>query len=168
VSPSVALLFELGILLVALSVLGTIARRLSLTPVPLYLLAGLAIGDGGLSLVPSSGAYIETSAQIGLVLLLLMLGLEFSSDESAESLRRHLPSVAVDAVLNASPGAIAGLLLGLDSVGVLALAAVTWVSSSGIVARLLGDLRRLRIRRSQPSSQCSCSKTLRWRSTSPC
>jgi CPA2 family monovalent cation:H+ antiporter-2 len=73
-----------------------------------------------------------------------MLGLEFSSDEFAESLRRHLPSVAVDAVLNASPGAIAGLLLGLDSVGVLALAAVTWVSSSGIVARLLGDLRRLR------------------------
>ncbi|WP_433296099.1 cation:proton antiporter [Pseudonocardia sp. CA-142604] len=143
-SPSVALLLELGILLIVLSVLGTIARRLSLTPVPLYLLAGLAIGDGGFSLVPSSGAYIESSAQIGLVLLLLMLGLEFSGDEFAESLRRHLPSVAVDAVLNATPGAIAGLVLGLDAVGVLALAAVTWVSSSGIVARLLGDLRRLR------------------------
>jgi CPA2 family monovalent cation:H+ antiporter-2 len=36
------------------------------------------------------------------------------------------------------------LLLGLDAVGVLALAGVTWVSSSGIIARLLGDLRRLR------------------------
>ncbi|GAA1270137.1 hypothetical protein GCM10009609_36520 [Pseudonocardia aurantiaca] len=133
-----------------LSVLGTIARRLSLTPVPLYLLAGLAIGDGGLSLVPSSGAYIETSAQIGLVLLLLMLGLEFSSDEFAESLRRHLPSVAVDAVLNATPGAIAGLLLGLDSVGVLALAAVTWVSSSGICG-------------SRPrSSPCSSARRRRW------
>jgi CPA2 family monovalent cation:H+ antiporter-2 len=46
-------LFELGILLI---VLGTIARRLSLTSAPLYLLAGLAIGDGGLSLVPISGA----------------------------------------------------------------------------------------------------------------
>ncbi|GAA1204646.1 hypothetical protein [Pseudonocardia alaniniphila] len=73
-----------------------------------------------------------------------MLWLEFTSDEFAESLRRDLPSFPVDAVLNATPGAIAGLLLGHDSVGVLALAAVTWVSSSGIVARLLGDLRRLR------------------------
>jgi monovalent cation:H+ antiporter-2, CPA2 family len=125
-------------------VLGNIASRLSLTPVPLYLLAGLAVGEGGFGLVPASGTYIHTSAQIGLVLLLLMLGLEFSSDEFAESLRRHVPSVAVDAVLNAAPGAVAGLLLGLNAVGVLALAGATWVSSSGIVARLLRDLGQLR------------------------
>jgi CPA2 family monovalent cation:H+ antiporter-2 len=124
--------------------LGTIARRLSLPPVPLYLLAGLAVGEGGLLPVPESGPYIEASAEIGLVLLLLMLGVEFSIDEFAESLRRHVPSVVVDALLNAAPGAVAGLLLGLDAVGVLALAGVTWVSSSGIIARLLGDLRRLR------------------------
>ncbi len=78
------------------------------------------------------------------MLLLLMLGLEFSGDEFVSSLRRHVPSAVVDAVLNAAPGAVAGLLLGLDAVGVLALAGVTWVSSSGIVARLLGDLHRLR------------------------
>jgi K+:H+ antiporter subunit KhtU len=144
VSSSVALLLELGVLLIVLSLLGTVARRLSLPPVPLYLLAGLAVGEGGLVLVPASGFYIQASAQIGLVLLLLMLGLEFSSDEFAEGLRRHLPSVVVDAVLGGVPGAVAGLLLGLDAVGVLALAGATWVSSSGIVARLLGDLHRLR------------------------
>jgi CPA2 family monovalent cation:H+ antiporter-2 len=121
-----------------------IARRLSLTPVPLYLLVGLVAGEGGLALVPTSGTYLEASAHIGLVLLLLMLGLEFSGDEFVSSLRRHVPSAVVDAVLNAAPGAVAGLLLGLDAVGVLALAGVTWVSSSGIVARLLGDLNRLR------------------------
>jgi CPA2 family monovalent cation:H+ antiporter-2 len=144
VSSSVELLFELGVLLIVLSVLGTVARRLSLPPVPLYLVVGLALGEGGLLLVPASGPYIEASAHIGLVLLLFMLGLEFSSDEFAESLRRHLPSVVVDTVLNAAPGAVAGLLLGLDAVGVLALAGATWVSSSGIVARLLGDLGRMR------------------------
>jgi CPA2 family monovalent cation:H+ antiporter-2 len=73
-----------------------------------------------------------------------MLGLEFSGDEFVSSLRRHVPSAVVDAVLNAVPGVVAGLLLGLDAVGVLALAGVTWVSSSGIVARLLGDLHRMR------------------------
>ncbi|MGH4012084.1 MAG: cation:proton antiporter [Pseudonocardiaceae bacterium] len=81
---SVDLLLELGILLIALSVLGTLARRLSLSPVPLYLIAGLAIGEGGILEVPASGDYIETSAQIGLVLLLLTLGLEFSAEDFAE------------------------------------------------------------------------------------
>jgi CPA2 family monovalent cation:H+ antiporter-2 len=144
VPSPVALLLELGVLLIVLSVLGTIARRLSLSPVPLYLLTGLAIGDGGILPEPTSAPYIQTSAEIGLVLLLLMLGLEFSVDEFTGSLKRHVPSVLVDAVLNAAPGAVAGLLLGLNPVSVLALAGATWVSSSGIVARLLGDLGRLR------------------------
>jgi CPA2 family monovalent cation:H+ antiporter-2 len=55
-----------------------------------------------------------------------------------------VPSAVVDAVLNAAPGVVAGVLLGLDAVGVMALAGVTWVSSSGIVARLLGGLHRMR------------------------
>lgn len=141
---SVALLLELGILLLLLSALGTVARRLSLTPVPLYLLAGLVVGEGGLLPVQAAGEYIEASAQIGLVLLLLTLGLEFSGEEFAESLKRHVPSAAVDFVLNATPGAVAGLLLGLGPAGVLALAGATWVSSSGIIARVLADLGRLR------------------------
>lgn len=49
----------------------------------------------------------------------------------------------VDLVLNAVPGAMAGWLLGLDGIGILALAGATYISSSGIVARLLADLRRL-------------------------
>ncbi len=143
-SPSSALLLELGALLLVLSILGVIASRLSLTPVPLYLLVGLVVGEGGLQLVPTSGSYIQASAQIGVVLLLFMLGVEFSSDEFAESLRRHVPSVVVDGVLNAVPGAVVGLVLGLNAISVLALAGATWVSSSGIVARLLADLGRLR------------------------
>jgi hypothetical protein len=122
---SIALLLELGILLLLLSVLGTVARRLSLTPIPLYLLAGLVVGEGGLLPVQAAGEYIQTSAKIGLVLLLLTLGLEFSGEEFAESLKRHVPSAAVDFVLNATPGAVAGLLLGLGPAGVLALAGAT-------------------------------------------
>jgi CPA2 family monovalent cation:H+ antiporter-2 len=49
----------------------------------------------------------------------------------------------VDLALNAPPGFLAGLLLGLPWEGALALAGVTWISSSGIIARLLGDLGRL-------------------------
>lgn len=49
----IALLLELGAILTGLSVLGTLARRYALSPVPLYLLAGLALA--GATYVSSSG-----------------------------------------------------------------------------------------------------------------
>ncbi|TLQ42425.1 cation:proton antiporter [Streptomyces marianii] len=139
----IALLLELGIILAVLSLLGTVARRFALSPVPLYLLAGLALGDGGLAPVPAARDFVDTGAAIGVILLLLVLGLDFTVREFTVSLRRHRSSAVIDLVLNAAPGAVAGWLLGLDAGGILALAGATYVSSSGIVARLLGDLRRL-------------------------
>lgn len=140
---SAPLLLQLGAVLTALALLGTVARRFALSPIPVYLLTGLALGNGGISPVAIAGQFITTGAPIGIVLLLLTLGLEFSATEFASSLRHHLPSAAVDVVLNATPGALAGWLLGLNGVGVLALAGVTYVSSSGVIARLLEDLHRL-------------------------
>ena len=140
---SAALLLELGIVLTLIAVLGTWARRYSLSPVPLYLLAGLFLGEGGIAPVPAAGEFLAIGASIGIVLLLLTLGLEFSVTEFAVSLRRHVPSAGLDLMLNALPGVVAGFLLGLDGVGILALAGVTYISSSGIVARLLSDLGRL-------------------------
>lgn len=140
---SEALLFQLGALLAVLSVLGALARRLALSPIPLYLLAGLSLGNGGVWRVAAAGGFISTAASLGIVLLLLTLGLEFSATEFASSLRHHLPSAGADVVLNATPGAVAGWLLGLDGVAVLSLAGVTYISSSGVIARLLEDLRRL-------------------------
>lgn len=138
-----ALLFQLGALLATLAVLGALARRFALSPIPVYLLAGLSLGKGGLLPVAAAGEFIETAAPIGVVLLLLTLGLEFSATEFASSLRHHLPSAGIDIVLNATPGALTGWLLGLDGVAILALAGVTYISSSGVIARLLEDLGRL-------------------------
>ncbi|HTQ19886.1 cation:proton antiporter [Mycobacterium sp.] len=138
-----ALLFQLGALLTTLAVLGAVARRFALSPIPVYLLAGLSLGKGGILPVNAAGEFVTTGAPIGIVLLLLTLGLEFSATEFASSLRHHLPSAGVDIVLNAAPGAVAGWLLGWDGVAILALAGVTYISSSGVIARLLEDLRRL-------------------------
>ena len=137
------LLLQLGALLTTLAVLGAIARRIALSPIPVYLLAGLSLGKGGLLPVAAASEFIETAAPIGIVLLLLTLGLEFSATEFASSLRHHLPSAAVDIVLNATPGAVAGWLLSLDGVAILALAGVTYISSSGVIARVLQDLGRI-------------------------
>lgn len=143
-APGIAdLLLEVGAVLFVLGILGGLARRFGLSPVPLYLLAGLALGEGSAFSLDASSGFLAVGAEIGLILLLLTLGLEFSADEFATVLRHHVPSGVVDLLLNATPGAVAGWLL-LDSwTGALVMAGVTWVSSSGIVARVLNDLGRL-------------------------
>lgn len=140
---SATLLMELGVIFAVLTLLGAAARRYALSPIPLYLLAGLALGEGGIVPVPAAGEFLISSASIGVVMLLLTLGLEFSITEFADSLRRNLPSAWVDVILNATPGALAGWLLGLNGIGMLAMAGITYISSSGVIARVLSDLRRL-------------------------
>jgi CPA2 family monovalent cation:H+ antiporter-2 len=137
------LLVELGLLFLGLSLLGLLARRLGLSPIPFVLLAALALGEGGLVPMATAAPFVETAAEIGVILLLLALGLEFTAEELVGSLRHHGPSGLVDLLLNAPPGFLAGLLLGLPWPAALALGGITWISSSGIVARLLGDLGRL-------------------------
>ena len=136
-------LLEFGVLLLLLGAAAAVAWRIGLSAVPLFLLAGLAIGDGGILATPAAAPFLEVAAGIGVVLLMLTLGLEFSAQEFSEALKRHAPSGVVDLALNATPGLVAGLLLGLPFPGALALAGITWISSSGIVSRTLVDLGRL-------------------------
>lgn len=66
--------------------------------------------------------------------------MEYTAGELVTSLRRQSSAGAVDLVISAAPGAITALLLGWGPVAALALAGITAVSSSGIVAKVLDDL----------------------------
>lgn len=134
---------ELGAAVVGLALLARIASRFGFSAIPLYLLAGLAFGNGGLLPLDLSKGFIELGAEIGVLLLLFMLGLEYSGQELRENLRRGLPAGAVDFALNFPPGLIAGWLLGWKLLPAILLGGVTCISSSGIVARVLAELRRL-------------------------
>ena len=140
---STSLLIELGAVILALGILGRIAGRVGFSPIPLYLLAGLAFGRGGFLPLHASEEFVATGADLGVILLLLLLGLEYSAPELVTSLKTQYPSGLVDFVLNAVPGAAAALLLGWGPVAAVALAGVTWISSSGVIAKVLGDLGRL-------------------------
>jgi CPA2 family monovalent cation:H+ antiporter-2 len=137
------LLAEIGAIILALGLLGRLAGRYGQSPIPLYLLAGLAFGHGGLLPLSASEEFISTGAEIGVVLLLLTLGLEYTAAELVTSLKTHYPAGAIDVVLNALPGAAAALLLGWGPVAAVALAGITWVSSSGVIAKVLRDLGRI-------------------------
>lgn len=145
-----AVLLELGAIILGLGVAGRFAARLGISPIPLYLLAGLAFGEGGVLPLDTSEEFIEVGAEIGVVLLLLTLGLAYTPAELSSTMRSNYRSGLVDLVLNATPGAAAGLLLGLSPAGVLTMAGVTYISSSGIVAKLLEDLGRIPNRETPP------------------
>ncbi|MEZ5186112.1 MAG: cation:proton antiporter [Candidatus Nanopelagicales bacterium] len=136
-------LVELGFMLILLGAAGALALRIGLSTAPLFLMAGLLVADDGPISLTSARPFLDAAASVGVVLLLLALGLEFSTEEFSSSMKRHAPSGVVDFALNAPPGLIVGLLLGWDVPAAIALAGVTWVSSSGIVAKVLGDLNRL-------------------------
>lgn len=133
------LLVELGAVVVGLAVLARIASALRFSPIPLYLLAGLAFGEGGLLPLVTSEAFIETGAELGVILLLFMLGLDYSARELTAKLRGGGAVALVDGALNFIPGFIAGLLFEWPAVDSLLLGGVTYVSSSGIVAKLIED-----------------------------
>jgi CPA2 family monovalent cation:H+ antiporter-2 len=136
-------LVELGAVLIVLALLCRVAHRIGLSPIPLYLLAGLVIGEGGLVDIGPSREFIEVAAAVGVVLLLFLLGLEYSAGELLDTLRTQAPSGGIDLVLNFTPGFCAGLLLGWSTVEAVVLGGVTFITSSGIVAKLLDDLGRI-------------------------
>jgi monovalent cation:H+ antiporter-2, CPA2 family len=136
------LLIELGAALVGLAVLARIAKRWGISSIPLYLIAGLAFGEGGVAPLKLSHSFISTGAEIGVLLLLFMLGLEYSGEELRSNLRAGISSGVLDFVMNFLPGLAAGLILGWKPLPAVFLGGVTWVSSSGIISKLLVELGR--------------------------
>ena len=137
------LLIEVGALLLGMSLLGRLALAFGISPIPFYLVLGLAFGEGGFIALDASEEFFQTGAEIGVILLLALLGLEYTASELFGSLKSARTAGLIDAALNALPGAALALLLGWGPVAAVAMAGVTWVSSSGVIAKLLRDLGRL-------------------------
>jgi K+:H+ antiporter subunit KhtU len=137
------LFIELGCVAVGLAVLARLARRFGLSAISLYLVAGLAFGNGGLLPLNLTKGFIQLGAEIGVLLLLFMLGLEYSGENLTRGLRKGISGAAIDLVLNFPPGFIAGLLLGWSPLASVLLGGITLVTSSGIVARVLTELKRM-------------------------
>ena len=136
------LFVEIGAAVVLLAILARLANRWCFSAIPLYLLAGLAFGNGGLAPLPLSQGFIGTGAEIGVLLLLFMLGLECSGEDLKKNLRFGLPAGVADLALNFTPGLIAGLLLRWTPMAAVLLGGITYISSSGVIAKVLEELQR--------------------------
>jgi monovalent cation:H+ antiporter-2, CPA2 family len=137
-----AVFLELGLAVVGLALLARLASRWGFSAIPLYLLAGLAFGNGGLWPLRLTGNFVHIGAEIGVLLLLFMLGLEYSGEQLKNNLRSGLPAGAADLVLNFVPGLVTGFICGWKPIASVLLGGVTYISSSGIIAKVLNELKR--------------------------
>src|ERR1700752_286224 len=87
---------ELGASVIGLAILARLAHRLGFSAIPLYLLGGLAFGNGGLLPLRFSEDFVHVGADLGVILLLFMLGLEYTGEELGANLRKGLAAGAGD------------------------------------------------------------------------
>ncbi|MDT0303967.1 cation:proton antiporter domain-containing protein [Streptomonospora wellingtoniae] len=76
------------LLVCAAAVIGYLSLRVRVVPIVGFLLAGVAIGPHQLGLVPTTET-VEAAAEIGVILLLFTIGIEFSLARLA-SIKRHV------------------------------------------------------------------------------
>ena len=140
---NLAVLFiQLGGAIIGLAILARLASRWGFSSISFYLLGGLAFGNGGVESLEASRHFIAQGAEIGVLLLLFMLGLEYTGTELRHNLKSGMGGGLIDLALNFPPGFVAGLLLGWGVLPSVLLGGVTLISSSGIISHVLSELKR--------------------------
>jgi CPA2 family monovalent cation:H+ antiporter-2 len=133
-----AFLAETAVILAAAIAVLLVSRRLRLPPVVGYLLTGVLIGPSGLAWVPDAGQ-VELFAEIGVVLLLFSIGLEFSPARLKGLRRPFLLGGSVQVALTVAAGLGGALGLGLASGQALFLGFVVALSSTAVILKLYSD-----------------------------
>ncbi|WP_221029876.1 cation:proton antiporter [Actomonas aquatica] len=132
---------DLAIILIAAAIGGLVCRRLGLSPVVGYLVAGMAVGPytpDWLGVVQHVDR-VRLFAELGLVFLMFGIGLSFSL--------KRLRQLGLSVVVVATGGALLvftaarslGEALGLEPAGGIFFGALLVVSSSAVIGKLLND-----------------------------
>ena len=137
-------LLALGAAFLAAAVLARMGRRIGLPTIPFFMAAGILFGPNtpGVALFDDAHS-IELLADLGLVLLLFHLGLEFSLGDLVDGGRKLLAVGAMYLCLNIGGGIAFGFGLGWGTKEAFVIAGAVGISSSAIVTKLLVELGRL-------------------------
>lgn len=132
-----------ALLVCAAFVLLMICSRIGVPSIVGYILAGIVIGPAGLGLI-TEGAALSSIGEIGVVLLLFALGLEFSF-EKLVTLRKHvfgLGAVQV-AVTTITVSLVASLIFDLAAVPAILIGGAVAMSSTAMCLKVLASANAL-------------------------
>lgn len=133
---------DFAVVLLAAAVAGSICRRLGLSVIVGYLLAGMAVGPytPPFSLVLDV-ARIETLSQIGLIFLMFAIGLGLSLSRLRLMGATTLVATGLGAFFVLNLTQILGLTVGWTADQSLFTAAMFMVSSSAVIAKVVHELK---------------------------
>ncbi|HHT9121062.1 MAG TPA: cation:proton antiporter [Candidatus Hypogeohydataceae bacterium YC41] len=138
-------LFEMGLSCLVLFFGGLLAKKANLSLIPLYIVTGLV-----LSRFFKPTIIMEFMSTLGLILLLFLIGLEFTLESFLKNRKKILTGGLYDLALNFPVGLVIGLLLGFDWLCSLFLAGIVYVSSSAIICKGIIELKRS----ANPETEC--------------
>jgi monovalent cation:H+ antiporter-2, CPA2 family len=132
------ILKELVIVLAVAVLVIYVSQKIKLPSVVGFLLTGVLIGPGGLSLIKDTKA-VDALAEIGVVMLLFMIGLEFTLDRLKRIRRNFLMGGGLQLVLTIAAAAVLLSLLGVPFKAAAFYGFLVSLSSTAVVLKILGD-----------------------------
>jgi CPA2 family monovalent cation:H+ antiporter-2 len=132
------LLLQLGTILLALFVAGSLAHRARFSIVPLYITAGILLG-----VRLGHSEMVEFLSLMGVIFLLFYMGLDLSLRAILTQWRSVLAVGTIDLAINFPLGLLIGYVLGWTLMETLFLAGIMYMSSSAVVAKSLIELKRV-------------------------
>ena len=133
-------LVDLAVVTVSCLALGLVSKYLRQAAIPAYIIAGIILGKSGFNLITSYDL-IQWLGEIGVILLMFYIGLEFNFKGIKEP--GTLFAGCTDFGVNFITGFSLGLLIGLTLVEAFILASAVYISSSAIAISSLIENKRL-------------------------
>lgn len=138
-----ALLLEVGLMFAAIAAVSFLAARIDLSPIPFYILIGMALnkfvlGRSGLPYITET-SFITIGAELGIIFLLLFLGLEFNLDRLLADKERIGKSGLLDLGVNFAVGFALGYVLFDGVVPAVVFAGIVYISSSAVITKTMLD-----------------------------
>ncbi len=136
------LLFDFGLVILAGTVVGLLARGFKQPLLVGYILAGIAIGPIGLSLVQDLGI-ISALSELGIAFLLFAIGMQIDFSRLAQFKKEILIGGISQVILTALVVVIAAPLLGTSFIESVYLGLIVAFSSSVLAIKMLTDAKQL-------------------------
>ncbi len=133
---------QLIIVLAVGTALVALCQRFGLSPIIGYLTTGVLVGPSGAGWLPD-GTSTQRFAELGVILLMFTIGLEFSLPRLLGAKRLVLGLGGAQVVLTASLFGLTGLAVGLTPPQALLIGVALALSSTAIVLKQLGEQMEL-------------------------
>ena len=136
---SSSLIIDALIILTAGLIASVVCRRFQISPLIGYLFAGLLVGEGVLGLVHDANHEIEHLAEVGVFLLLFVIGIELSLDDMRQLGRKLFVAGALQMAFVAAPCYFVAHWAGLSPRAALIVAIAISFSSTVITFKILAE-----------------------------